>query len=620
VSNTSIDPAFEKLLSFLRANRGFDFTGYKRASLMRRVTKRMQQVSIGEFEDYIDYLQVYPDEFTHLFDTILINVTSFFRDTPSWSYLSEHVLPAIVERKRAGEPIRIWSAGCASGEEPYSIAMLAAEALKRETLTDQMKIYATDVDEHALAQARAGAYTEKEIESIPPRLRAKYLEATDSGFSVRKELRRAVIFGRHDLVQDAPISRVDLILCRNVLMYFNADIQTKIYRQFHFAMNSGGYLFLGKSEMLLTRTEMFLPVDLKKRFFRKVAARDESPTFHGVLGSTTDGGGTIAPPLPDAVFEQSPTAQVVIDESGTLVAVNENARTLFGVSRSELGRPFHEVELSYRPVELRSKIAEALAVGRAVGDTVSWVSPAGETVKLEVEIVPLVAGEHPLGAVIVFGDVTGTSELRDELVRTRSELETAHEELQSTVEELETTNEELQSTNEELETTNEELQSTNEELETMNEELHSTNEELEAINNELRDRTDQLNQSNDFLEGIVGSLQAGVVVLDPELTVKSWNATAEDLWGLRSTEVVGRNFLGLDIGLPVSELAPAVREGFSADGAPQELVVAATNRRGRPVLCRVNISVMRNRDEHVHGVILVMAAVERNFVPEVEPE
>src|SRR5262249_1808886 len=251
---TEKDRDFEALLEHLKTSRGFDFTGYKRSSLMRRVTKRMSALpDIKTYGAYLDYLEVHPEEFTPLFNTILINVTAFFRDTVAWEFLAKNVIPKIIRSKQGGEPIRVCSVGCASGEEAYSVAMLLANALGDKAFRDRVKIYATDVDNEALTQARRGTYPAKTVEQVPDKLRKKFLDAGAGGQAVvRGDLRRPVIFGRHDLVQDAPISRLDLLICRNTLMYFNSETQSRILARFHFALSDTGFLFLGKSEMLLT--------------------------------------------------------------------------------------------------------------------------------------------------------------------------------------------------------------------------------------------------------------------------------------------------------------------------------------------------------------------------------
>ncbi|RYG30000.1 protein-glutamate O-methyltransferase CheR, partial [bacterium] len=221
-----MDPSFgeiDKLLAYLKSTRGFDFDAYKRTTLQRRVQKRISLVGLSQYDEYIDYLEVHPDEFQHLFNTILINVTSFFRDLESWDYLRETVLPRITEARTGDDDsIRVWNAGCASGQEAYTTAMMFAEALGTEAFRERVKIYATDLDDEALGQSRLASYSAKGVETLPDGYREKYFERVGDRFVFDRELRRSVIFGRHDLIQDAPISRVDLLMCRNTLMYFNA--------------------------------------------------------------------------------------------------------------------------------------------------------------------------------------------------------------------------------------------------------------------------------------------------------------------------------------------------------------------------------------------------------------
>jgi two-component system CheB/CheR fusion protein len=255
-NDENVDKKFEALLEYLRQNRGFDFTGYKRSSLMRRVSRRMQVINIQTFEDFLDRLEVDPEEFGHLFDTILINVTAFFRDAAAWDYIGQEIIPRLLASKNNKDPIRIWSAGCASGEEPYSLAIVFAEALGEETFRERVKIYASDVDEEALAIARQGSYTAQATEPLSSERRERFFERSNSRLVFRGDLRRAIIFGRHDLVHDAPISRLDLLVSRNTLMYFNAETQGRIVAGFHFATNPEGFLFLGRAEMLFTHAEL----------------------------------------------------------------------------------------------------------------------------------------------------------------------------------------------------------------------------------------------------------------------------------------------------------------------------------------------------------------------------
>src|SRR3954447_15473826 len=474
---------FDALLEFLKHNRGFDFTGYKRSTLERRITKRTEEVGIGGHHDYIEYLELHPEEFAVLFNTILINVTAFFRDDETWQYLREEVLPQMLKDRKDESVFRVWCAGCASGEETYTTAMMLAEVMGEDRFRERVKIYATDVDDEALDQARAAAYVAKQLEPVPPELVERYFDRSDHRYHFRKDLRRNIIFGRNDLVQDAPISRVDLLVCRNTLMYFNAEAQSQILSRLYFALQPEGVLMLGKSEMLLTHGDLFTPVDLKRRVFRKVAKTDprEGLRVLGEAGARPAPGGDA---LREEAYHRAPGAQVVLDAEGLLAGANADARGLFGLSVRDIGQPIQDLQLSYRPVELRSHL-DHVAESRhpiRVGD-VPWGAHQGEDRIFDVRLTPLIGPrEEYLGTTIAFVDVTEAHRLKSEVERSRRELEQAYEELQSTVEELETTNEELQSTNEELETTNEELQSSNEELETMNEELQSTNEELETMN------------------------------------------------------------------------------------------------------------------------------------------
>jgi len=600
--------AFDRLLEHLRQTRGFDFTAYKPTSLIRRIRKRMQTVGIEEFDAYLDYLQVHPDEFAALFNTILINVTSFFRDVEVWDTLRQ---TALRDLAASGSPIRVWSAGCASGQEAFTAAMVLAEAVGLDGFRERVKIYATDIDEEALAESRRAVFTAKQIGDLPGELVDKYFDRNGGElYTFNRELRRSVIFGRHDLIQDAPISRVDLLLCRNTLMYFNAEAQGRIMGRFYFSVNPGGFLVLGRAEMLFSHAAMFQPVDLKRRIFKTIPKVNHRDRLLLLAQSARE---DVVPQfsnhvrLRDAAFEMSPDAQMVLDSSGVLVSINASARRQFNLAESDIGVPLQDLEISYRPADLRTLIDRARHERRESSlRAVPW-EHGGVIRFLDVTIVPLFDGERDLlGMRVSFVDVTPLKSLQEELTHSKQELETAYEELQSTNEELETTNEELQSTVEELETTNEELQSTNEELETMNEELQSTNEELQTMNDELRNRSTELNSNNAFLEAVFTSLRSAVVVVDRDLRVHVWNAGAFDIWGVRAEEAQGASFFNLDIGLPVGELHQPLREILSGAAAHRELKLSATNRRGKPIDCHIAMAPLIAADKTINGAILLM--------------
>jgi len=611
-ANGSEDDRFEALLAYVRDHRGFDFTGYKRASLRRRVGKRMDELGVEGYQNYIDQLEASPEEFNELFTTILINVSAFFRDKPVWDHLAAEVIPALLAAKPEQELIRVWSAGCATGEEPYTIAMLLAEALGEQTFRERVKIFATDVDSDAVDRARQGIYSSKQVEPVPERLRERYFERVNGQFSFTKDLRRSVIFGVNDLLTDAPISRLDLLTCRNTLIYFNAETQAGVMRRLHLALAEDGVLVLGKSELLLTFTEGFAPEDLALRVFRKVPI----PRARDLLQMQALAGQALRPrrrEVPEAMLEAfrvSPVAQLVLDADNVVLMTNEPLRSLFGVGERDIGSDLKDLEISYRPFELRSLIEDAaMNAGPVLGDRVTWFARDGAEHHLEVEVAALRTDGRRAGTSIAFRDVTRHVRMTAELEQSKHELENAYEELQSTVEELETTNEELQSTNEELETTNEELQSSNEELETMNEELQSSNEELETMNEELRLRTGELNRANQLVESMLAGLGVAVAVVDRELRVQMWNDRAKELWGVDSSEARGQHFLNLDIGLPVQKLRDPLRASL-AGAPPEEQRIEARDRRGRDVICRVRTASMADASGAVAGAIVMMNVEE----------
>lgn len=615
MNNPELDTEFEALLDYIKHNRGFDFTGYKRPSLMRRVQIRMQATDLETYGDYTDYLEVHPEEFSHLFNTILINVTSFFRDRTVWEYVEKELVPQIITRKNLPkERIRVWCAGCASGQEAYTLAMVIAEVLGIEEFHQKVKIYATNIDETALDRARLATYNAKEVESIPKPLLERYFKPINGSYSFCPDLRRSVIFGRHDLLQDPPISRIDLLSCRNTLMYFNAETQAKIISRFHFALNDGSFLVLGKAELLL-HANSFVPLNLKRRIFAKTDRENRREYFMSSSYDSAEADTQLEHSLlREAAFDISGFAQIVVDIKGLLILANEQARLLFDLNSKVINRPLQELELSYRPVELRSPIDQVISNHRALTlNSIGWTITEGNSRYFDVQITPLYdPRQNLLGVSIVFIEVSRYKKLQEEVEHANQELEMAYEELQSSNEELETVNEELQSSNEELETTNEELQSTNEELETMNEELQSSNEELQSINAELRLRSEELNQANGFLEAIFNSLVGGVAVLNRELIIQIWNEKNEDLWGLRSEEVLGQHFMNLDIGLPVEQLRQPIRRCLTGDTKIVEVSVASVNRRGKSIQCKVTCTSLVSKLNEVRGIIIAIEEIEQS--------
>ena len=394
--STTTDPGdLDQLLEYVKRTREFDFTGYKRPTLARRIGKRMSEVHCPSYAEYEDYLEVHPDEFVIFFNTILINVTSFFRDPPAWDFVAEEIVPRIVSGKDPGEPIRVWSAGCASGEEAYTLAIVLCQSLGDDQFRARVKVYGTDLDEEALAHAPAATYDAKAMESVPEPLREQYFETNGRGNTFRGDLRRSVIFGRHDLLQDAPISRLDLLSCRNTLMYFNADTQATILERFRFALDGGGYLFLGRAETLLTHASVFRPLQLRLRVFESVSQPRARRAASARVPEPADAEWPRAK-LRDAAFDAA-DPMLVVDVDGRCSPVNAAARALFGIARPTSGGRCQDLEMSYRPLELRSVIEEAHRELRPVERRgVEWVQRDGVTRVFDVLVTPLL--DRPSGS------------------------------------------------------------------------------------------------------------------------------------------------------------------------------------------------------------------------------
>ncbi len=409
---------FEVLLDYLKRSRGFDFTGYKRPSLMRLVLNRMHQVGIDNCTKYIDYLKGHPEEFTNLFNTLFVNVTSFFRDRSVWDYLSKNLIPQLVASKAPDEPIRVWSAACASGEEAYSLAIVLAEILGIEQFQARVKIYATDIDEEALKQARQGTYTAREVMGISPALLEKYFDSTPNGYIVHKDLRSSLLFSRHNLIEDAPISRLDLLMCRNALMYFNPETQSKIQSRFHFALRDGGFVLLGQAEGLLNSTHTFSAVDLKQRIYTKI------PKVN----------------LQSRTANPQDSGRDRIRERSAYTTNGQQLRSLTQTSHEKAVKPL-EKQSSYFQPEFQPEVEPK--------------QPSPSQPELKTEQTQLLALQEELKI------------LQQERLALKKELNRTHEELQSTHEELQAMNQELQSVTSELYQRNEELNQAKALLKTM---------------------------------------------------------------------------------------------------------------------------------------------------------
>src|SRR5438067_1932509 len=473
------DRGLEAILEKIRDFRNFDFRNYKRGTLLRRIQRRMQDRHKRTTKDYAALLERDPNEVDHLISSMLIKVTSFFRDPDLWEELSSRIIPQMLAEKAAGEEIRVWSAGCATGEEAFTAAMVIAEAMGPSFGNQEIRVFGTDVDEKAIAYARKGQYTREQVQSLPKRLLSEWFIPEGDAYSVRKELRRSVVFGINNLVSDAPISRLDLLICRNVFIYLDATLQKRVLTRFHYALRRHGILMLGKSELIPFAARLYEPVDLARRVYRKNGAGEAAVAHDRLMRllqqesvsndpeEKTEGGSTDQ--FHREVLQLLRAPVIATSADGVVMLWNRAAAHLWNrPERETVGKKLTALNLPGLSGELLIEKTAAVREGRAEhASSEGVVAHAGDGsgvhVCVDVSRMRDTAGEVS-GLLYLVHDVSAVHVMENELRK-------ATEERRSAFEELQTINEEMQSSNEELETTNEELQSANEELQTTNEEL-----------------------------------------------------------------------------------------------------------------------------------------------------
>lgn len=429
-------PGLEAMLDYLHRSRGFDFTGYKRPTLGRRIRQRMTMLGLDTYPEYVDYIEVRPDELPRLFDMLLVNATGFFRDPAAWTFLRGWFAQRVA-RGSSSEPLRVWCAGCASGEEAFTLAMLLADALGPAQYAERVRIYATDLDEKALAEARRATYSREAVEVVPPDFKERYFTRAGSSFVFSTELRRATIFGRHDLVHDAPISRLDLVACRNTLMYFDAATQQRVLDKLHFALEDDGLLLLGNAETVQSHG-IFTPVDAELRVFARASGperereRDERPgasatgleldATQAELRSTSEELASMNEELQSTNAELVTTTAELRQRGDELVAMssffgsilasfrwgvavldhdllvrvwNPRMEKLWGLRVDEaVGKPFVALDIGLPLEPLATVARRSLATGTPDRRTVECTNHRGEPLRCMVTVTPLEAEEH----------------------------------------------------------------------------------------------------------------------------------------------------------------------------------------------------------------------------------
>ena len=561
--------ALQDMLKTIKAQRGYDFGGYKRGTLRRRIQRRMSLRGVLRDADYAAILKQEPGEVDALFRDLLIGVTEFFRDADAWKTLDTEVLGPLIASKHRDEPIRIWVTGTSTGEEAYTMAMVVLDRLRRARKICPVQIFATDTSDEALDVGRRGRYPAGIVTQITPaRLRRYFVEDPDhQTFQVSQKLRETVIFGVQNIFGDPPFARVDLISCRNVLIYLEPEVQQRIIGIFHFALRSEGHLFLGTAESVGGREDLFKPVSAKWRIYRREGvARSIAPTLLPIFGEHRAAGATPAT-RPVQRLSQAATIgqQLILDRfAPASILVNSNYETLYFCGPTDeflirpRGTPTQDL-LSMVRDGLRSRVRAALREA-ALTDTAIEVGDArmkrGNAFQpVQITVTPSPGGDLGRLFLVVFRHEPESSLQLDAksaegaLIRQlEDELRATRDDLQNTIERLEISNGDLTVSNEEVVSVNEELRSLNEELESSKEELQSLNEELTTVNQQLEAKLHELEASNNDLRNLLASSDIATICLDTKFRIKWFSPATQKLF----------NFISSDIGRPISDFSPTL--------------------------------------------------------------
>lgn len=633
-TNTShsadLENAKTALYSVLQYRVGHDFSRYKDKTFLRRVERRMQVRQIADLPAYVEYIKNEPEEATLLFRDLLIGVTNFFRDEDSFEGLSELVIPKLFEGRGASDTLRVWVPGCATGEEAYSIAMLLREAMAGKDAQPRVQIFATDVDETALTIARAGRYPASLLDSLSPERRERHFLREGSNYVVTKEIRDLCLFSTHSVVRDPPFSQIDLISCRNLLIYFKSDLQNQVIPLFHYALKPGGFLFLGTSENVSQNAELFAPVDKKLRIFRRLEAGARPALFPLFARPGTKSlpfqtsSAQIPPAIPESVrFTESRVLEafapphVLVNEEWDIAHYSARTGKYFEAPAGTPSRNLLAIARKGLRMPLRSALQEVVETGRPVRREQVEFDMEGHTqaVDLIVEPLPEMAGQRQW--MVVFSDV-GPLRSRDEasaggtlhpdgegaILQLEQELQQTRERLQTSIEEYETSVEELKSANEELLSVNEELQSSNEELETSREELQSVNEELHTVNCELNAKVDELDHANNDLKNLFNSTQIATIFLDRDLIIRNFTPAMSEVFKLIPGDR-GRSLLDIVSLISSQHLA----EDFSGALTSSRIVERNVSRLDASAHYLMRIVPYRDTDDHVDGGIVTFVNV-----------
>ncbi|MDZ4292420.1 MAG: chemotaxis protein CheB [Hydrogenophaga sp.] len=578
-SVTTADKRLARVLVRLRAATGHDFSQYKKSTLGRRIARRMAQHGLVDIPAYEHYLAEHPGEVQALFHELLINVTSFFRDPDIFGYLKANVLPGLLAERAVGDPLRIWVAGCATGEEAYSLAMLLRELADEQHLDLPVQIYSTDIDAEAIAIGRAGLYPPNIAEDVSPERLRRFFLKEDKGYRVRKEIREMVIFALQSVIKDPPFTRLDVLSCRNLLIYLEPELQDRLMPIFHYALKPGGVLCLSPSESIGGHQDLFETVERKFNLYRaKSTLASRRALLSSRIAWTPDGiapeSGAASPRLlrettvgdlaRRALLQTFAPASVLTELNGDILYVHGETGKYLRLAPGQPSNNILDMAREGLQLELREAMHRAQTEGLPTLDREITVHSPDETqpVGLSVRVLSRSGQGHKL-LLVSFRDIErpvarrgvrrSKSGLSAEALRIEElerELVLSKQGMGAMVEEQQASNEELQSTNEELQSTNEELQSTNEELETSKEELQSVNEELVTVNSELQSKVEQLTSMQDDMKNLLDNISVGAIFLDRELMIRRFTHGATSVYRLVAT----------DLGRPLADIRSELRD------------------------------------------------------------
>ncbi|MER8850177.1 PAS domain-containing protein [Mesorhizobium australicum] len=624
-----IDKVREQIYGILRSHSGHDFSGYKTKTFLRRIKRRMQIAQIQSISAYIDWLKKDPREVMNLFRDLLINVTNFFRDPDAFELLEQKIIPRLFEGKTATDTVRVWVPGCATGEEVFSIGILLREHMETLSAVPRVQIFATDIDEPALAVARAARYPEALMQGLSPERKQRFFNGDGESYVISNEIRELCIFSPHSVIRDPPFSRMDLVSCRNLLIYFGPAIQSRVLPVFHYSLKPGGYLFLGTSESVGQHENLFATVDKKHRLFQ--AREHASPHIRlpaligdvpsGVFPAETAGlkKGTIGYPLRQAVeaqvLERFAPPHVLVNAEGDVVYYSARTGRYLEAPQGIPSRQLLTMARRGLRLDLRAALREATTTRRTVVRDNLAVEEDDERVQpIRLTIEPLAErgnGEplylvlfEPSGPTMARSDEDDGSRDSDSTADLERELRDTRERLQSTIEEYETALEEVKSSNEELVSVNEEAQSTNEELEASKEEMQSLNEELNTINAELTSKIEELDHANSDLRNLFESTDIATIFLDRSLVVRTFTPAASSFFSLRPSDV-GRPLTDLSSQLDYPELKQHIDKVFETG----EILNHHLARDSRGLFHMVRINPYRDKGNRIQGVVVTLVDV-----------